>query len=149
MKHLKVPTYALKLKSYGHEKMVFDRIRKKYVHFTPEEFVRQNIITHLVESLYIPESLISIEKGIQIHGLFKRYDIAVLDPNGKPLLIIECKAPSVKIKQNAIDQVIAYSSPFNHIYLMLSNGQETYCGLKKDGQFDWLDYLPDFEGLKN
>jgi hypothetical protein len=44
---------------------IWDRFRKKWVMLQPEEWVRQNFLNWLSEIHHIPESLISVEKGLR------------------------------------------------------------------------------------
>ena len=63
---------------------------------------------------------------IIINGLKKRYDIVVFNPNGSLAVIVECKAPKVKISQAVFDQIAQYNMTLKSQFLMLSNGKEHY-----------------------
>jgi hypothetical protein len=79
---------------------IFDPLRKKMVALTPEEWVRQNFIRHLIVSLKYPEGLIAVEKNLVINHMKKRCDILVYNKHGHPVLLVECKAPQVKSPKN-------------------------------------------------
>ena len=69
---------------------IFDVIRKKYVALTPEEKVRQHIISVLINDRNIPHSLIAVEAQIKVGKLIKRFDILVYEPK-KNELVVFCK----------------------------------------------------------
>lgn len=107
--------------------VIFDPIRKKHVALTPEEWVRQNFIQHLVNTLGFPLGLMSVEKNIELNGLQKRCDIVVHNKQGFPVLIVECKAPSVNISQKTFDQIAIYNIKLQVEYLIATNGICHYC----------------------
>lgn len=101
---------------------LFDFIRKKFVDLTPEEHVRQSLLHFLVAHKNYPSSVISVEKQIQLNGTKKRYDAVVYNFEAKPLLLIECKAPNIKLSQESINQTLRYNLTLNVPYLLISNG---------------------------
>ena len=50
----------------------------------------------------------------------------VYNKQGTPELLIECKAPSVKITQTTFDQIARYNLTANSNYLMVTNGLAHY-----------------------
>ncbi|HQV01715.1 MAG TPA: type I restriction enzyme HsdR N-terminal domain-containing protein, partial [Bacteroidia bacterium] len=46
---------------------------------------------------------------------------------GKPWMLIECKAPEVKLNQNAFQQALRYHLNLSVQYLVLSNGMQHFC----------------------
>jgi len=110
---------------------IFDIIRKRYVVLTPEEKVRQHIVSVLINEKEIPQSLISIEAQIKVGKLIKRYDILVYDRNLKPWMLIECKRENIKITPEVLNQTIRYNQTIDSSYLLITNGIEYYC-FKKD-----------------
>lgn len=104
---------------------VFDIIRKKYLVYTPEEKVRQQIIQWMIHELKYPKSNISVEKAIAINGRTKRYDIVVYK-NAVPWMLVECKAENVAIQQTTFDQIGAYNIELKVPYLFVSNGSNHY-----------------------
>ena len=122
MQELNFPSYAFRLKSSENKTLIFDIIRKKYVVLTPEEWVRQHVLRFLLEEKNYPASLIAVEKQLKIHTRTKRTDIVVYNTQGTPEVLIECKAPSVKITQAAFDQIARYNLTANSSYLMVTNG---------------------------
>ena len=75
MKALNLPAYQFKLKQLGDRTQIFDKIRKKYVALTPEEWVRQNFLQYLIQEKKFPALLISVEAGLKYNQLQKRMEI--------------------------------------------------------------------------
>tara|TARA_R110001583_G_scaffold4351_2_gene25222 strand:+ start:57125 stop:57568 length:444 start_codon:yes stop_codon:yes gene_type:complete len=147
MQQLNLPTYKFRIKSTKNKYAIFDIIRKKYVSLTPEEWVRQHIIHFLVEDKKYPLSLIGIEKKLTINKLTKRTDILVFNTEGLPHIIVECKAPSVNITQNAFDQIARYNLKLNASYLIVSNGLEHYyCKMDFEKEaYVFLEHIPAYK----
>lgn len=111
---------------------VFDMVRRKFVVLSPEEWVRQHLIHYLVYHKEVPLSMISVEKQLMLNGTRKRTDVVVFNSSLKPLMIIECKAPTVELDQKAVNQILRYNLSLNVPYLFISNGRQHVC-LKING----------------
>lgn len=146
MHPLNLPTYKFKIKSNENKYFIFDIVRKKYVILTPEEWVRQHIIHYLIEEKKYPISLIAIEKKLTINKLTKRTDILIFNTKGLPHIIVECKAPSVSITQNAFDQIARYNLKLSANYLIVSNGlKHYYCKMDFENEkYVFLENIPDY-----
>jgi len=127
MQKLNLPTYPFKFKMLGQITQIFDIVRKKYTSLTPEEWVRQHMIHYLIHEKSFPASLMGVEKGLVYNGLKKRVDILIYDRNARPFMIVECKAPSVKLSQNVLDQASVYNLQLHVQYLLITNGLVHYC----------------------
>jgi len=147
MVQLNFPAYQFRFKNSENKVSIFDRIRKKFIILTPEEWVRQHTVHYLIEEKKYPKSLINVEKLIKVNDLNKRYDIIVFNPDGSILLIVECKSHSVKITQDVFDQIARYNMALNATYLMITNGMHHYyCQMdyiKK--QYTFLENIPDYK----
>jgi hypothetical protein len=122
----------LKIKKEGKRTLIFDIIRKKYLILQPEEMVRQLLVLHLIDIGY-PKEKIQVEKGLDINGLKRRFDIVVYDRHFFPYLLIECKSHTVPISQDTFDQIANYNIELRAPYLLVSNGVQTYsCALDFD-----------------
>ena len=71
---LALPPAPLKLKRQDNKVMVQCLIRRKYLVLTPEEWVRQHLISFLVVEKKYPIGLIASEMEINFNGLSKRCD---------------------------------------------------------------------------
>lgn len=146
MQKLNLPSYTFKTKSNENKMLIFDNLRKKYVVLTPEEWVRQHFVEYLVKEKNYPVSLIAIEKQLTINNRKKRTDILIFNSNGKPNIIVECKAPSVKITQDTFDQIARYNLKLDADYLVITNGLEHYyCSLDKENEtYVFLRDIPSY-----
>lgn len=146
---LNLPTYSFRIEQQSGKKLIFDEIRKKSLVLTPEEWVRQNFIRFMIEEKKYPASLLAIETGLKLNRNQFRADLLVYDRRGKPLLIVEFKAPSVKISQQAFDQITRYNMTFQVPYLIVSNGLSHYCcKVNPEGQtYAFLKEIPTFDQL--
>jgi len=135
----------LTLKNEKGSVFIFDIIRKKYLILQPEELVRQLLIHYLIKRGY-PKEKIQVEKGLNINGLYRRFDIIVYDKDFKPYLLVECKSHTVKIDQSTFDQIANYNLAVKAPYLMLCNGVQTYCCklFFEDKKVEHLTYIPDY-----
>lgn len=148
---LNFPEADLKIKYEQLKPYVFDAIRKKWLLLTPEEWVRQHLVNYLITYKNYPASLISLESGLKYNALSKRTDVLVYNKSGKPLLVLECKAPEVAITQKVIEQVSVYNKTIAAAYLCVTNGLKHYCWTFNQitQKFDFLNQIPDFEEIAN
>ena len=146
MQPLNFPSYKFRIKSNENKLFIFDILRKKYVSLTPEEWVRQHFIHYLIEEKNYPISLIAVEKKLTINKLTKRTDILVFNAEGVPYIIIECKAPAIKITQSAFDQIARYNLKLTATYLIVSNGlTHFYCQMDfEKEQYHFLETIPKY-----
>ena len=147
MHPLNFPTYKFKIKSSENKYSIFDIVRKKYVVLTPEEWVRQHFVQYLIEEKNYPISLIAVEKKLTINKLTKRTDILVFTSEGLPHIIVECKAPSIKITQDTFDQIARYNLKLEANYLITTNGLEHfYCKMDNENeQYIFLKNIPNYK----
>lgn len=149
MQKLNLPETKLKILKENNKLKIFDIIRKKYVAFTPEEQVRQEFIHYLINEKQYPKGLFSVEKQLKVFDTEKRADIVLYDTSGKPLVIVECKAPEVSITQKAFDQIARYNMTFKADYLIVTNGLKHYC-CKPDYQnntYEFLKEIPTYDKI--
>ncbi len=106
---------------------IFDRLRRKSVALTPEEWVRQNFVAYMIDSLGYPAGLMGNEISITLNGTSRRCDTVVFDRKGSPCMIVEYKAPDIKISQKTFDQIFRYNMVLRARYLVVSNGLNHYC----------------------
>lgn len=143
---LNLPAYTFNFKKIKDKECVFDAFRKKYVVLTPEEWVRQNFIQFLVSEKKYPVSLIAVEISLKYNQLQKRADVLIYNKSGLPYLMIECKAPEIKLTQDVFDQIARYNMAFKVNYLVVTNGMDHFC-CKMDystNSYEFLKDIPDF-----
>ncbi len=139
---LNLPSYPLTLKNQSQRTQIFDRIRKKFVVLNPEEWVRQHFVHYLIEVKKYPESRIAIESSLRYNDLLRRPDIVYYNRELKPQLIVECKAPHVKISQETFDQIARYNIALRVEILIVSNGMQHFCCRMKY-ETESYDFLPE------
>lgn len=127
MRKLNLPEYDFRFKQEEESRYVFDVFRKRYVMFTPEEEVRQRFARYLIEEKEFPTALMLTEYTLMLNEMTRRCDILVHKPAGNPAVLVECKAPEIKIGQETFDQVARYNLVFKVKYLMVTNGLKHYC----------------------
>lgn len=147
MQKLHFPSYSFRFKNSENKVAIFDEIRKKFIILTPEEWVRQHVVQYLILDKKYSKSYINVEKLIKLNDVSKRYDIAVFQPNGELFLLVECKAPEVKITQDTFDQIARYNLALKSQYLMVTNGLNHYfCQMDFEAEkYTFLPELPDFQ----
>ena len=101
----------------------------------------------MINELGYPKSLINLEKQLFINGRAKRYDLVVYSNDGNVEILVECKAPSIKISQNTFDQIARYNLTLNSRFLMLTNGKEHYfCEIDfKNKAYRFIRKLPKYQ----
>ena len=148
LQELNLPKYKFRFEKRENQVFIFDSIRKKYILCTPEEWVRQHLIQFFIHEKSVPAGLISIEKEVHINGLSKRYDALIADKHGKPIVLIECKAPSVNISQDVFQQIAEYNLHFHVPYLFVSNGKSHYiCKIGDNNTMRFLKVMPNYSDL--
>lgn len=147
LENLNFPAYSFRLKSSENKTLIFDVLRKKFIQLTPEEWVRQHCVRFLIEEKNFPKTLLNVEKQIKVNKTVKRYDLIAFKPNGNIQLIVECKAPSVKITQETFDQIARYNLTLQADFLMVTNGKEHYF-CQMDYQKERYNFLSDIPKYK-
>lgn len=146
---LNLPACNLKIVQKAGKPTVFDRLRKRYVSLTPEEWVRQHFVHYLINHKQYPEALLGNEVSIKLNNTSKRCDTVLYGLNGMPRMIIEYKAPDIIITQKVFDQIGRYNIALHVDYLIVSNGREHYC-CKIDYEhmrYQFLQGIPTYEEL--
>ena len=149
MRKLNLPEYEFKVRVQYGKPFVLDIFRKKYVMFTPEEEVRQRFARYLTGEKGFPVSLMMTEQSLKLNEMVRRCDILVHKPAGIPAVLVECKAPEVKINSGTFDQVARYNMVFSVKYLMVTNGLKHYCCYVDFGtrKVHFMEEIPSYESL--
>lgn len=111
-----------------------DPIRKRLIYITPEETVRQKVISFLIESLDVPSEMIAVEEHLSHYGIEskRRADIIIhqtVDSEGSvvPIAVIECKASAVYLSEKEAYQMLDYCDLLKCDYAFLVNGLDVFC----------------------
>lgn len=127
MDSLNLPQTQLRISEVNAVPYVFDILRNKNIQITPEEWVRQHFVHFLINQKGYPKSLMANEVLVNLNGMQRRCDSIVYDKLLNPLLIVEYKAPHIKITQKVFDQICRYNFVLKVKYLIVSNGLQHYC----------------------
>lgn len=149
MLELNLPVFDINIKKNGNKLTVFDRLRRRFVALTPEEWVRQHFINYLITEKKYPTSLIANEIQINLNNQKKRCDTVVYNKEMHPLVIVEYKAPDVKITQEVFDQIANYNIVLKVEYLIVSNGINHYCCRidYEQQKYQYLSDIPSYNEL--
>lgn len=150
MQQLNLPAYDFRIREREGQQEIFDAVRHKFVSLTPEEWVRQHFIQYLIRTKNVSIAMIAVEKSLTLNKLIKRTDIVVYGSNAKPLMIVECKAPSISISQKVFEQIGRYNLALKVEYLVVTNGLDHYCAKidLKNKTFSFLEEIPDYQEIK-
>lgn len=128
MQALDLPPFDHKIRQNSANALeIWDELRRKYVVLTPEEWVRQHVAHYLLRQLGYPRGLLSLERGHRYNQRQKRTDLVALGPDGRPLLLVECKRPTVAITPAVAQQAATYNQTMRAPFLLLTNGLVHYC----------------------
>ena len=124
MVDLNIPEQNLEIKSINSKNYIFDLIRKKHLVLTPEEWVRQNLVSYFINDLNYPKGLIKTESSLKYNNLKKRSDILIYNSDMTHYMIVECKSYKMKLNKSHLNQSAMYNKIYRSRYLMVSNGME-------------------------
>ena len=139
------PEPVFKLKKENEVEFIFDTIRKQWLVLNEEEWVRQNFIQYLIQTLHYPSAFIALEKEIMLGELKKRFDVLVYDKNHKPWMLIECKGKDIKLEEPALLQVLRYNISVPVSFLIITNGHYTYGWEKENNRLKIIDKVPGWQ----
>lgn len=143
---LNFPQLEFELKNDDGKVYIYDQLRKKHLVLTPEEWVRQHMIQYLILHKKYPKSLISLEKGLVYNQLNKRFDLLTFNQEGKPYLLIECKAPDIQLNKKVVNQVLVYNQTIQASIIGITNGKLHYFFSldKSKNTYQQISDLPNF-----
>ena len=146
---LNLPSTDLRVIIKDDKELIFDSLRRKYVALTPEEWVRQNFVSFLINHKGYLAGLMNNEVSLVQNGIKRRCDTLVSDKYGNPIVIVEYKAPNVEITQKVFDQIVRYNYVFRAKYLIVSNGLNHYCCCINydEGNYSFLNEIPSYADL--
>lgn len=146
MLSLNLPKYETKICERDGKLQIFDTLRKCHVALTPEEWVRQHFVNFLIESRGFPAALMANEVAITVNGMKRRCDTVVYDKQLQPMVIVEYKAPTVKITKEVFAQISRYNLTLKVDYLIVSNGLQHFCCRMDypNNSYTFLQEIPEY-----
>ena len=121
-----------KIYKRGNKDCYLDPVRRKLIYITPEETIRQKVISYLIDVLEVPAEVISVEAHLSHYGVKskRRADIIIhgADDEGilRPVAIVECKAPGIILGEKAADQITDYCNSLGCDFAMMVNDCESF-----------------------
>jgi predicted type IV restriction endonuclease len=142
---LNFPAYDFRFSRDGGGVSIWDALRRAWLRLTPEEWVRQHLVRYLVEECGAPPPLVVQEFVVPLGGAPQRADVVVHGPDGRPVLLAECKAPAVDVDMAVLAQAVRYNSVVGARYIVATNGlRHLVRELMPDGSYQPLDEFPKF-----
>lgn len=130
-----------------------DPIREKLIFITPEETVRQQVISYIINVLKVPANMIDVELHLSHYGIKskRRVDILINKYNKEndsiePLCVIECKAPTIMLGENAQNQMMDYCDALACDYSLITNGYDVQCFHYNENtnEYEFIQDLPQY-----
>lgn len=149
MLKLNIPPFQMKLSGTQERPKILDILRRKFVALTPEEWVRQHFIHFLIEHKGYPSALMANEVALSCGNKQLRADTVLYDRDLNARMIIEYKAPTIKITKRVFEQVTSYNFLLHVDYLIVSNGLTHYCCKMnyKNNSYTLLTSIPDYKDI--
>lgn len=146
---LNIPPFQMKLSGTQERPKILDILRRKFVALTPEEWVRQHFIHFLIEHKGYPSALMANEVALSCGNKQLRADTVLYDRDLNARMIIEYKAPTIKITKRVFEQVTAYNFLLHVDYLIVSNGLTHYCCKMnyEKNSYMLLTSIPDYKDI--
>ncbi|AZA54424.1 type I restriction enzyme HsdR N-terminal domain-containing protein [Chryseobacterium sp. G0201] len=129
-------TFDFKFKKDKDKFFIYDVVRKTYLLLTPEEWVRQHWIHYYLTIKSYSVSALITEKKIVLNGLTKRIDLLVTEKS-QPKILIECKAPSIKLTEKTFEQTARYNSIIRAKEIVLTNGLQHINAYYENGEYQF------------
>lgn len=136
------PAYEFRIRNSGEDASIFCELRRRWVRLTPEEWVRQNTYQWLRLEVGYPKAMISIEKGIKVVDMARRYDLLVYDAGFRPWMMVECKAQQVKLSEDTLMQALRYNIALPVPHILITNGDGAMLFSKARSGLATSDNLP-------
>ncbi len=140
---LNLPACKLRVTERAGITHVWDAQRGCWLVLTPEEWVRRHVVAFLAGRAGAAATNICQEYPVDMNGAPQRADIVVTGGDGRPLMLVECKAPGVAVRSSTLDQAFRYNAIVGARYVMLTNGLDHYLYEVAGGEYIPLKDFPD------
>lgn len=127
---------------------IYDLLRKTDLVLTPEEWVRQHWIYYFHFSQKRSLSSIITERKIEINQTTKRIDLLITQKT-EPKILIECKAPQIKLNESHFEQVARYNSIIKAETIVVSNGFQHILAKFQNNEYRFLKFSFDQLNFSN
>ncbi len=140
---LNLPACRLRVTERAGATRVWDAQRGLWLVLTPEEWVRRHVVAFLSERAGVAAANICQEYPVDLNGAPQRADIVVTGIDGRPLMLVECKAPGVAVCAATLDQAFRYNAVLGARWVMLTNGLDHYLYEVADAEYTPLKDFPE------
>lgn len=159
MQVIKFERYSLPKIYTRHQRQYYlDPIRQRLIEITPEETVRQQVISYLTKKLHVPINAIKVEEHLSHYGMKskQRADIVIHQFDSKrqvytPLAVIECKARGVFLGEKELNQMYDYADLLACTYAMITDEHDVF-SFQYDEQnniYQEIESLPSYCDMMN
>lgn len=136
------PSLNLRQRESAKGRQIWCETRRQWLMLTPEEWVRRHLVGYLVQKCGIAPLSIVEEYPVPLNGQPQRADVVVVDGEGKPFWVAECKAPEIELDDSVLEQAMRYNAVLKARYVLITNGLKLFCfELTADG-YRQLSTLP-------
>jgi predicted type IV restriction endonuclease len=143
---LSLPPCRLKVAEREGELCVWDAVRGRWLVLTGEEWVRRHVLAMLTSRAGVSAASIAQEYPVEVNGAAQRADVVVFGAGGRPVLLVECKAPEVRPGEATLAQAFRYNAVVGARYVMLTNGLDHYIyEVAESGEYLPLKDFPDLK----
>lgn len=132
----------------GMERQIWDPLRKKSVALTPEEEVRQWIISVLHEQSGVPYHAMMSETSFKYGKKTFRADLIIWDRALAPAVVVECKRPEVALDSEVLSQALRYDLALEVRWIIITNGNSTAVFYRDKGAYTRTDRLPLYSEIR-
>lgn len=147
---LNILNYTCKIRIINGKKFILDKVRNRFVAFTPEEWVRQYIIHFFSKNYKYPLNMMQVERTLSYENIQYRPDILIYENCNTPFILIECKAPNIELNIHTLEQISRYNTMLGAKILIITNGINIICwGKKNDFEYDHITRIPTYEEIKS
>ena len=124
--------------------MLWNPVLKKSYKNRPEERVRLQFVDYLIFEAGFSKNKIAFESPVSLPGdkSSSRSDVICYDEDFKPLLLVECKAPSIQLDEKTAIQIARYNSEIDAPYLMVTNGLRDFWFESSGDEITFLENPP-------
>ncbi len=128
----------------GNEKKLWNPVLKKTYKHRPEERVRLQFVEYLILEAGFSKNKIAFESPVTLPGdkSSSRSDVICYDNEFKPLLLVECKAPSIQLDEKTAIQIARYNSEIDAPFLMVTNGFRDFWFESSGDEITFLENPP-------
>ncbi|MEQ9309294.1 MAG: type I restriction enzyme HsdR N-terminal domain-containing protein [Balneolaceae bacterium] len=129
----------------GDEKLLWNPISKKAFKNLPEERVRLSFVDYLIEQARFSKNRIAFESAVHLpkDKTKSRTDLICYNSDFNPLLLVECKAPEIRLDAKVALQIARYNQKVCASFLLVTNGISDYWFTKNDSALTFLDVVPE------